>query len=52
MSETIDTVQFPCTGSPPKSHLDPMVQALPRKTNDPTESLRSKSWDDIGKTRA
>lgn len=51
MSETIDTVQFPCTGSPPpKSHLDPMVQALPIRSLNRL-SLQQ-HLDDIGKTRA
>ncbi|CAA7627515.1 arsenate reductase ArsC [Magnetospirillum sp. SS-4] len=34
-------------GSHPKGHIDPTVLSLLKKTNYPTESLRSKSWEEF-----
>ena len=34
-------------GSHPKGHIDPTVLTLLKKTNYPTESLRSKSWEEF-----
>ncbi|WP_242465133.1 arsenate reductase ArsC [Rhodospirillum rubrum] len=34
-------------GSHPKGGIDPTVLALLKKTNHPTEALRSKSWDEF-----
>ena len=34
-------------GSPPKGEIDPTVLSLLKKTNYPTDGLRSKSWDEF-----
>jgi arsenate reductase (thioredoxin) len=39
-------------GSHPKGTIDPTVLALLRKTNYPTESLRSKSWEEFSRPGA
>lgn len=39
-------------GSHPKGHIDPAVLALLKKTNYPTEALRSKSWDEFAQAGA
>ena len=39
-------------GSHPKGHLDPTVQVLLKRTNYPTEALRSKSWDEFAQPGA
>jgi arsenate reductase len=39
-------------GSHPKGFLDPTVLALLKKTNYPTEGLRSKSWDEFSASGA
>jgi protein-tyrosine-phosphatase len=39
-------------GSQPKGILDPVVLALLKKTNFPTEGLRSKSWDEFAASDA
>lgn len=39
-------------GSHPKGQVDPTVLALLKKTNYPTEELRSKSWDEFARPGA
>lgn len=39
-------------GSHPKGHIDPTVLALLKKTNYPTDGLRSKSWDEFTRSDA
>jgi len=39
-------------GSHPKGHIDPTVATLLRKTNYPTDGLRSKSWDEFAQPGA
>jgi arsenate reductase len=39
-------------GSHPKGHIDPLVLNLLRKLNFPTDSLRSKSWDEFARAGA
>jgi arsenate reductase len=39
-------------GSHPKGHIDPLVLNLLRKLNFPTDSLRSKSWDEFARPGA
>lgn len=39
-------------GSHPKGHLDPTVLALLKKTNYPTDGLRSKSWEEFARPGA
>ncbi|MCR6632984.1 MAG: arsenate reductase ArsC [Magnetospirillum sp.] len=39
-------------GSHPKGHVDPTVLSLLKKTNYPTEGLRSKSWEEFAKPGA
>jgi len=39
-------------GSMPKGHIDPTVLTLLKKTNYPTESLRSKSWEEFARPGA
>lgn len=39
-------------GSHPKGHIDPMVLTLLKRTNYPTDGLRSKSWDEFAQPGA
>lgn len=39
-------------GSHPKGHIDPTVFTLLKKTNYPTDGLRSKSWDEFAQPGA
>jgi len=39
-------------GSQPKGHIDPTVLALLKKTNYPTDGLRSKSWEEFAQLGA